>query len=64
MIGVRPYSIIVQYSGQFYEVILWLDHSQMLKWDKEIDSETIHCICDMSHNLKHLRSEARGATPF
>lgn len=59
---IRPYSIIVQFQDAFYEVILWLDHDQMLAWDKEIDLETIHCICDMSHNLKNLTTEARGAT--
>lgn len=50
----RPYSIIVQYSGAFYEVILYLTTEEMLAWDREVDLETIHCITDMSHNMKHM----------
>lgn len=59
---IRPYSIIVQFCGAFYEILLWLSHDQMVRWDREVDLETIHCITDMSHQLKHLKTEARGAT--
>ena len=59
---VRPYSIIVQFCGAFYEILLFLTEKEMLAWDAEVDCETIHCITDMSHRMKHLHVEARGAT--
>ena len=58
---VRPYSVIVQFQGQFYEIILWLNDSEMEAWDKEVDLETIHCIADMSHQLDKLNPAASGA---
>lgn len=61
---VRPYSIIVQFCGAFYEIILYLTQEEMEDWDREVDLETIHCIVDLSHQLKHLKTYARGATPL
>lgn len=61
---IRPYSIIVQFHDKFFEIILWLTHEEMLDWDREVDLETIHCITDLSHQLKHLKTVPSGATSF
>lgn len=59
---IRPYSIIVQFHSAFYEIILWLTNEEMEAWDKEVDLEWIHCITDMSHQIKNLKCEVSGAT--